>query len=462
MNDPIGGSSCSLWQGRHFHQSGIRFAATLGWSGGGYDVRVGSRDRHRLAATVAGAVLAIAGLCAQAGEIAGRVAMSDPASPPPWTEVHASAKRHFDLGHMLFNAQWRPAGQSESQLTGLGPLFVESSCAACHEGGARGQPPTAEGGLSSSFVLQLGGAPTAYGHVLNTRAIEGHEPEGRITVTLHRREGRHADGQRWTLREPRYAVDSPLTLPADAVLKPRIGPAVFGVGLLDAVPQSALDAIRLAQSPDLRGDLGGRFGWQGDAISLVDQTAIAFAREMGLTSQILPRDDCTQAQPDCLAALQADTPELPEEFFHAVNTFQFLLAAPARGKIDAAADAAGAALFERVGCAACHVPQLPVPREEGDIRIDPYTDLLLHDLGDGLADRTVAGAPVPSRWRTAPLWGLAHALQAGPVGLMHDGRASTIEEAILWHEGQGNEARDNFMKLDAAARLQLLEWIGSL
>jgi CxxC motif-containing protein (DUF1111 family) len=183
---------------------------------------------------------------------------------------------------------------------------------------------------------------------------------------------------------------------------------------------------------------------------------------MGLTSQSLSRDDCTPAQPDCVEALQAGTPELPEEFFHAVNTFQFLLAAPARGKIDPAADVAGAALFERAGCAACHVPQLPVPRDQGDIRIDPYTDLLLHDMGEGLADRTVAGTAVTSRWRTPPLWGLAHAFQTGPVALMHDGRAGSIEEAILWHEGQGAESRRNFMAMDANARRQLLGWIASL
>lgn len=420
-------------------------------------------DHHRLTAALACAALSTAGFGAQSAPLAGRVAMSDPASPPPWTEVHAATKRHFDLGHMLFNAEWQPAGH-DSQLVGLGPLFVENSCATCHQGGARGRPPEAAGGVSSSFVLQLGGTASAHGQVLNTRAIEGHAPEGRILVTLHPRQGRHADGQPWTLQEPRYAVvDSPLpALPAGAVLKPRIGPAVFGVGLLDAVPRSALEAIRNAQPPSVRGDIGGRFGWQGEAMSLVDQTAIAFAREMGLTSGILSRDDCTPAQGDCLAALQAGTPELPEEFFHALNTFQFLLAAPARGKIEPAAEMTGAALFERTGCAACHVPQLPVPRDAGDIRIDPYTDLLLHDLGDGLADRTVAGTPVPSRWRTAPLWGLAHALKAGPVGLMHDGRASSVEEAILWHEGQGAQARRNFMAMDAASRRQLLAWVESL
>lgn len=425
-----------------------------------------SAVRPRFAAVVSAALVAAAGLCQDsAPELSGRVDFPDPRNPPPWTEVHAAALRDFELGRSLFNSRWLPAGHADAERrTGLGPLFVEDSCDACHDDGARGRAPIAPGGLSNSFVMQLGGAPTAYGLVLQTRAIEGHAPEGRITTRLHQRVGRYPDGQRWTLQEPRYAVEDPSMgpLPAHVVLRPRIAPALFGDGLLDAVQQPAIDAIREAQPQRLRGSAGGRFGWQGNAISLVDQTAIAFAREMGLTSEPQPRDDCTPAQQACREALQGGTPEMPERFFHALNTFQFLLAAPARVKVEPEIDAAGAALFKRVGCADCHVPQLPVPRENGSIRIDPYTDLMLHDLGDGLADRTVAGRPVKSRWRTAPLWGLGYALRAGPVALLHDGRASSIEEAILWHEGQGNDARRKFMALDAASRRQLLEWIGTL
>ncbi len=413
-----------------------------------------------------GAMPAAAALCQEGmAEPAGRVAFSDPRNPPPWTEVHAAARRDFELGRNLFNARWLPAGHADAEgRTGLGPLFVEDSCDACHDDGARGRPPSAPGGLPNSFVMQLGGASTAYGLVLQTRAVDGHLPEGRIITTLRQRTGRYADGRRWALQEPRYAVvDSSLgPLPAHVVLKPRIAPALFGDGLLDAVQQPTIDSIRESQPKHLRGSVGGRFGWQGNAISLVDQTAIAFAREMGLSSEPQPRDDCTPAQTACREAAQGVAPEISERLFHAVNTFQFLLAAPARAKLEPGIDAAGAALFARVGCAACHVPRLPVPRENGGIHIDPYTDLMLHDMGDGLADRTVAGGPVTSRWRTAPLWGLAYALQAGPVALMHDGRASSIEEAILWHEGQGNNARRKFMALDAAARRQLLEWIATL
>jgi CxxC motif-containing protein (DUF1111 family) len=416
-------------------------------------------------AVLAGAVLAATALCQdKPPELAGRMAFSDSGNPPPWVDIPATTRRDFDLGHTLFNAQWVPAGSADTARAGLGPLFVENSCDSCHDDGARGRPADAPGKLSNSFVMQLGGPPTAYGNVLNTKAIGGHAPEGRILISLLQRTGRYGDGGMWTLREPRYSIADSThgPLPARTVLKPRIGPALFGVGLIDAVPQSALHEIRRLQAGTLRGSTGGRFGWQGNAISLVDQTALAFAREMGLTSELQQADDCTPAQQACRNALQGGVPELSERFFHAVNTFQFLLAAPPRARIDAAVDAAGARLFERVGCSACHVPYLPVPRDSGDIRIDPYTDLLLHDLGDGLADRTVAGLAVTSRWRTPPLWGLAHALQGGPVALLHDGRAASIEEAILWHQGQADAARRRFLRLDAASRRQLLDWIATL
>jgi CxxC motif-containing protein (DUF1111 family) len=414
---------------------------------------------------LAGAVLAGTALCQdKPAELAGRRAFADPANPPPWVDIPAATRRDFDLGHAIFNTQWAPAGTADAARAGLGPLFVETSCDGCHDDGARGRPADAPGTLSNSFVMQLDGPPTTYGHVLATKAIEGHAAEGRIVISHRQRTGRYADGGEWMLHEPRYSIveTSHGSLPARTVLKPRIGPALFGVGLIDAVPQPAIDEIRQAQPWLLRGSAGGRFGWQGNAISLVDQTALAFAREMGLTSDLQQADDCTPTQQTCRAAQQGSAPELSERFFHAVNTFQFLLAAPPRAQIDAAADAAGARLFEQVGCSACHVPYLPVPRDSGAIRIDPYTDLLLHDLGDGLADRTVAGRIVTSRWRTAPLWGLAHAIQAGPVALLHDGRAASVEEAILWHEGQAEAARRRFIRLDAALRRQLLDWIATL
>ncbi len=268
--------------------------------------------RLKLVMLACGVLLALVALSQQKlPELAGRVAFPDPRNPPPWTEVHAAALRDFELGRTLFNARWQPAGHADAERrSGLGPLFVEDSCDACHDDGARGRPPAAPGEHSNSFVMQLGGTLTPYGLVLQTRAIEGHVPEGRIVTTFRERTGRYADGQPWTLRQPRYAVTDPSLgrLPARAVLKPRIAPALFGDGLLDAVQQPVIDAIREAQPRHLRGNVGGRFGWQGDAISLVDQTAIAFAREMGLTSEPQPRDDCTAAQVACREAVHGPTP----------------------------------------------------------------------------------------------------------------------------------------------------------
>lgn len=420
----------------------------------------------RLMAGLASAMLAAAGLGADsAPQPAGRVAITDPRNPPPWTEVHPAARRDFDLGHTIFNSPWFPAGHAGAERRdGLGPLLVQPSCDGCHNNGARGRPPAAPGALSNSFVMQLGGPATDYGHVINTLAIDGHAPEARIQVDWRQRTGTYPDGQRWSLDEPRYTVvDATLgALPADTLLKPRIGPALFGAGLLDGVPLATIEAIRQAQSRRVRGSIGGRFGWQGDAPTLVDQTALAFAREMGVTSELQPRDDCTAAQSACLQAPHGGTTEATEQFFHAVNTFQFLLGVPARAAVEPGVDAAGARLFERTGCAACHVPQLVVQREDGALGIDPYSDLMLHDLGEGLADRTVAGRPARSLWRTAPLWGMAHALREGQVALLHDGRAASIEEAILWHDGQAGDARRRFMRLDAAARRQLLDWVATL
>lgn len=412
------------------------------------------------------AVLAVAGAGqATTAELAGRAVIADPLHPPPWIEVHPAARRDFDLGLAVFNTQWQPAGDaSVGDRVGLGPLFIQPSCASCHRNGGRGEP-AADGGLSPSFVMQLGGPETTYGHVLNTRAVAGHVPEGRVTVTWRQRRGTYGDGTRWTLREPDYALQDLAAgpLPAATVLRPRIGPALFGAGLLDAVSQATLEEIRRDQPRAQRGTPGGRFGWQGDAMSLIDQTALAFSREMGLTSELEPRDDCTPAQLACRRESSAGEPEVPERLFHALGTFQFLLAAPARGAAPGGAtDADGATLFENIGCAVCHVPHLTVMREDGEILIDPYSDLLLHDMGSRLADRTVGGRMAQGRWRTAPLWGLSEALRAGPVALLHDGRAASIEEAILWHGGQGSDARRRFIALDAPLRRQLLDWLATL
>src|SRR5690606_7241992 len=203
-------------------------------------------------------------------------------------------------------------------------------------------------------------------------------------------EGRYADGQEWTLREPRYELDRLIygAPPVRTVLQPRIGSAVFGTGLLEQVPAAALHAIRRQQPRAVRGTLPpGRFGWQAEALDLTDQTGRAFAREMGLTSSAHPTDDCTAMQIACRNDQHGGSPEVSDEFLQPVVTYQRELAVPARGELAPEHDATGRSLFASTGCAACHVAELHAAVDGATVRIEPFTDLLLHDMGEDLADR---------------------------------------------------------------------------
>jgi CxxC motif-containing protein (DUF1111 family) len=300
--------------------------------------------------------------------------------------------------------------------------------------------------------------------VLAPQALQGYTPEARIRVEHVARTGRYADGSAWSLQEPRYIIEAPGygSIPPGTVLKPRIAPAIFGVGLLEAVPESALQRIRDQQPAAVRGNLAQPFGWQGDVPTVVDQTSRALAREMGITYDLQPQDDCTPAQVACRAAPQGGSPEASGEFFAALLAFQVYLAVPARPGVAPALETAGRQLFARTGCADCHQPALPVEGEGHKGQIDAFTDLLVHDLGSGLADRDMNGHPVKSLWRTAPLWGLSHFVTGGEVALLHDGRARSIEEAILWHDGQARASRQAFAALPGGQRRQLLDWIATL
>jgi CxxC motif-containing protein (DUF1111 family) len=394
--------------------------------------------------------------------IAGRADFEDRRDPPAWRTLDAATHDSYELGVAVFNTPWVVAGTPNAvRRDGLGPLFIAASCDGCHNNGARGRGELRGGRLPNSFVMQLGGPATQYGNVLNTQALPGHVAEGSVALQWTLRSGLYTGGGSWELREPHYRIAALEygPLPATTILRPRIAPAVFGAGLLEAVPAAALAAIRAAQPRAQRGGLAwqevdgqrvaGRFGWQADAISIEDQTTRAMAREMGLTSRLRTQDDCTARQLQCRAAAQGGMPEVSEEFLQALVVLQRELAVPSRSRDVVPADrASGARLFEITGCSVCHRTALPVQLEgAAPASIDAYTDLLLHDMGDGLADRTLDDKVVRSRWRTAPLWGMAHALALGDIGLLHDGRARSIEEAVLWHGGQARTARRAFGKL---------------
>lgn len=431
--------------------------------------------------------LGLTGLCglspAQTAPAFPYAAFADPRDPPSAIALSPVERDAYDLGHAVFNTQFVPAGTPQAaRRDGLGPLFNASACDACHNEGALGRKIAGDGPLPAQLVIQLRAPGSGergdpiYGHTLNTAALPGLSPEGKPYVRYVEISGRFADGNAWTLRRPEYRIEamSAGPLAANTILSPRMAPALFGVGQLQRVPAKFIADLARNPAPGTHGVAAwhrhngqlelGRFGWQGDAVSLADQTGRALAREMGLTSIERPRDDCTAAQTACRATPNGGTPEVSAEFFDALLAFQEHLAVPASPQPSDAADVArGEAVFHGLGCSGCHRERLPLERGiEGALEIRPYTDLLLHDLGPDLADRNAAGRVVASRWRTAPLCGLGYALGRDETGLLHDGRARDTAEAVLWHGGEASAVRNAYIALPADERRVLDVFLRSL
>ena len=397
---------------------------------------------------------------------------TDRRNPPSYRKLSEAESARYDLGMAVFNTHFVVAGTPNAgRLDGVGPLFNSSSCDSCHNNGARGRGPTGDGPAPDSLVIQLTAATAnsrtdpegdpVYGRVFNPIALNGVPPEGEVLIHYETRHGHYPDGTAWSLRVPHYELTQLRYGPIapGTIVKPRLAPALFGAGLLDAIqPEGGEQAAAINT---------GRFGWQATALSVRDQTARAFAREMGLTSADQPNDDCTAAEAACLQQPNGGSPEVSDDLFNAVLSFQRSLAVPASPTPHEDVDLGGQT-FTNLGCVACHRPQWPVTLPDGDGKpnsatISPYTDLSLHNLGPALADQTIAGKKVTSRWRTAPLWGLGYrmSLERFPT-FLHDGRARSAEEAILWHDGEAAGARGKFEHLTAGQRKAFLHWLETL
>jgi CxxC motif-containing protein (DUF1111 family) len=421
----------------------------------------------------------------------GSVVFADPRDPPSYRVLDKTESERANLGRSVFETQWAAAGRPGIVgRVGVGPLFNATSCTACHNGGARGRGPVSDGPAPIALVIQLespspdvGAEPDGdpiYGGIFNTSALDGVQVEGTVTVEYSEIYGYYYPyGGRWSIRVPHYhlAGMNRGPLARTTVIKPRLAPALFGAGLLDAVPETAISEgaamhtdDRIFGSPVWHSRQGirmlGRLGWQGSAVSIRDQTTGAFAREMGLTTDERSSDDCTPTEADCREQPNGGSPEVSEELLDAVVTFVRMLAVPTSPARETSS--LGSELFEKIGCAACHRPRLPVelPGSDGTTVprvIAPYTDLRVHDLGTQMADENASGEKIVSRWRTAPLWGLGYRLQmeAHPT-FLHDGRARSAEEAILWHSGEAGRARRKFSDLGPSARKALLGWLATL
>lgn len=409
----------------------------------------------------------------------------------------ASESMEFVLGRALFERLWVPAPSSTKAADGLGPLFNARACATCHRDG--GQTPVAlepgELPAAASLALRVGDvrdgkliAHPALGEQVQTAAGTGLAGEGRLFLSYDLQTIALADGTRVELRRPRFAVanDDGHAVPIDW-LSPRLAQDLHGIGLLERIPFSRL--AELADPDDLDGDgisgavvmstyadadiHPGRFGWKATEPDLEHQISGAFHLDLGLSTPVHPEawGDCTEVQTACRAAPQgapAGETEVSGETVELIAQYLRELPAPKPAAHPGENAAAGAAIFARIGCGACHTAAQPSLDAAGkDVEIAPYTDLLLHDMGDSLADRTDAGAvsPAPDArdWRTAPLWGLGQRAAKGPAAnLLHDGRARSILEAILWHDGEAARAKRAAAQLPAADRDALIAFLESL
>jgi len=394
-------------------------------------------------------------------------------------------------GEAFFNTPFVPAPSAATLRDGLGPLFNSASCESCHNNLGRGQSPAAGGLSSTSVVVQFswrdeGGRRRphpAYGSNLNPLAIDGVAPEGQLHVEYETVTGRYADGAEWVIRRPRHAIVDLAYGPLDGntTFSPRMTPAAIGMGLLEAVPDASI--LALADPGDLDGDgisgrpnwlAGadgrrrlGRFGWKANQPDVRAQTVAAFSAEQGVTSPDLPMSSCTSVQEACLSRPDGGTPEIGEQDLQALLLFMQTAPVPARRDLDSPAVRRGAEVFRRAGCDACHVPTFTTGDTALDVlanqRIHAYTDLLLHDMGPGLADGRPDHEATGSEWRTPPLWGIGRAAEIGTrPAYLHDGRAQSLAEAVLWHGGEAEPSRQAFIAASPGDRAALLAFLDSL
>ena len=415
----------------------------------------------------------------------------------------------FELGRAMFEKLWVSAPASTKASDGLGPLYNARSCASCHVNDGRGRPPSGPDDKPLALTLHLAGPATPmaamsgiegwqatapdpyYGAQLQTFATGGLAAEGRLRVSWDEHEVTLADGETVSLRAPRTALDNLAhgPLAPDAMTSPRIAPPMIGLGLLEAIP--ALDILAREDPDDADGDgisgranivwspehgrpMLGRFGLKAGSATVAQQSAKAFANDIGISSPAFPAPwgDCTPAQTECRAAPHGDGDarghEIDAEALAITVLYASNLAVPTRRDLDDPEVLRGKALFHAAGCAGCHTPKHVTHRIEGAPHksfqlIWPYTDLLLHDMGPGLADGFAEGRATGQEWRTPPLWGIGlTAATLGETSFLHDGRARSLLEAILWHGGEAEAARDAVAAMEKADRDALIRFLESL
>lgn len=432
-----------------------------------------------------------------------RTAADQLPSPDEATPAAASSAQ-ARIGQAIFEAEWIPAPNVSDGADGLGPLFNATRCSGCH--GVGGEPLAGGDSLDRrmrSLVLRLSTSTSSgevvphpvYGSQLQDRAIPGIAAEGTLRIEYETHRERLDDGTVVELRRPRATIADPAygDPGAGMLWSLRRPPELQGVGAIAAIDESEILA---AADPDDRDGDGvsgkagraavedanprngslARFGWKASVATLTRQTAEAFSLDMGLSTPLVPRPagDCTTLEAACMSA--PDGRSAAKGGFEVSQTEIDLIVAfldslgPPSSAVAVEVDRRGRRLFADTGCAACHRPSYrAAPGSAGapsDGAVWLYSDLLLHDMGDDLADQRPEGNASGREWRTPPLWGLAKRLDSlrhdPAAGLLHDGRARSPLEAVLWHGGEASAARARFRSLSSDDRRELIRFLSRL
>lgn len=424
-----------------------------------------------------------------------------PADNLPW-----QYEKIFEDGDGLFERPYqaasgrhpatvKPSDNIARTPEGLGPLYNANACGACHFRDGSVENPYESGQVMNGIFLRMsapdgkGGfaSPVGYHAQLRDKAVAGVPPEGFGVIEWREIPGKFPDGEKFNLRQPRYRVDNPGygPLPENTILEARSAPRLPGMGLLEAIDEATLLALVKAQEnhpdgisgkpnwvndPETGKHVIGKFSLKANEPSLRAQASGAAFNDMGMTSPVHPRELCLANQGACAEAPHNGGPEhtdLSEAQVQALTVYLQLLAVPARRNIDAPEVQLGEKLFAKAGCNACHTDTVktgnnhPIKRLRGQT-IHPYSDLLLHDMGTELAGRP-DGEASPQEWRTPPLWGIGLTQKSNHHSmLLHDQRARSVQEAILWHGGEATAAKSRFMTLDKAERAALLKFLDSI
>ena len=425
----------------------------------------------------------------------------------------------FWTGFSLFRDPWVIAPSSTKDRDGLGPLFNTRSCISCHSSGGKGPSPVQGVSKPSALVIRFGSAEDGvfsdpvYGGQLQPRAVaithSNIQPnllgEAKLQLNYQEIYGEYADGTTYILRQPSYQLTDLAygDLDKRTALSPRFSPVIYGVGLLDAISVQDLlsqedindinqDGIsakynRVPVAPsnhntaDFHGSVEndkaavpkgiGRFGHKAKHPSLHQQVAAAFRDDIGITNSSFISESCGTGQTNCQSASAIGghpSVEIPNKLLDLVTQFNQLMAVPPARNLGYVKAQQGRKLFYQLGCESCHTASYTTATEYphkslANQTIWPYTDLALHDMGEGLADDVNEYDADGHEWRTPPLWGIGARKNIRSENLyLHDGRAKTVSAAILWHGGEALRSQQNFIQLNQQQRNALLAFLDAI